>query len=151
MITVERFSGEREEWSREAEPALVECEEPVWLPELVLLAPMPLEPDLSASVPGVTAARGLVTGGCSVLEPELPCEEEEVMAVTSASRPSLTTLTLSTSGLRCLKSFSVSCSGLRCRITPVRPLLRGWDTGPGALDWLRLRVSNVTTRVMLGL
>ena len=68
----------------------------------------------------------MVTGTRRVLEPELPWDEEEVMAVTSASRPSLTTLTLSQSGLRGLRSpVSGSASGLRCLNTPGLELFRG--------------------------
>ena len=75
---------------------------------------MPLEEDLSTSggdeavvfdagaSPDISASGEPFTG-CNVLLPELPGDEEEVMAVTSASRPSLTTLTESMS-LRCRKS-----------------------------------------------
>ena len=87
VITAERFSGERELWWSEAEPAEVEWEELVRL-EVFLLA-IPLDSDLSSV---------LVSPGWRVLEPLEPGEEDEVMAVTSASSPSLTTLTASVSG-----------------------------------------------------
>ena len=90
VITAERFSGERELWWSEAEPAEVEWEELVRL-EVFLLA-IPLDSDLSS------LSSVFLSPGWRVLEPLEPGEEEEVMAVTSASaRPSLTTLTVSTS------------------------------------------------------
>ena len=106
VITVERFSGEREFWWSEAEPAEVEWEELVRL-EVFLLA-IPLDSDLSSR-------SSVLVSGWSVLEPLEPGEEDEVMAVTSASSPSLTTLTESTS----LSSFlCLSTPGL-----PPPPLL----------------------------
>lgn len=65
---------------------------------------MPLEDDRSMS-DGLIKVWDLMIGW-RVFDPELPGEEEEVMAVTSASRPSLTTLTLSMSVRFCLKSVT---------------------------------------------
>ena len=44
--------------------------------------------------------------GCRVLLPLLPGEEDEVIAVTSASKPSLTTLTASRTGMNSLSSLT---------------------------------------------
>ena len=60
---------------------------------------IPLDEERSASEgePVVFCGERLDLPGCRVLLPLLPGEDDDVIAVTSASRPSLTTLTASTS------------------------------------------------------
>jgi len=148
-----REAGERDAW-----PPEVECEEEVWFWEVFLLA-IPLEDERSGSEGEEPVFWGerLDFPGCRVLLPLLPGEEDEVMAVTSASRPSLTTLTASTSIRRPssssrspLVSFRLSCLSSLLLLPPSRffktPCLGPrLACGAALRPWLRLRVSTPTT------
>ena len=149
----------REAGDKEACPPEVECEEEVWFWEVFLLA-IPLEDERSGSEgeePVFWLGERFDFPGCKVLLPLLPGEEDEVMAVTSASRPSLTTLTASTSIRRPssssrspLLSFRLSCLSSLLLLPASRffntpclgPLL---VCGTAPRPWLRLRVSTPTT------
>ena len=121
---------------------------------------IPLEEERSGSEgePMVFIVVRVGLPGCKVLLPLLPGEEDDVMAVTSASRPSLTTLTASTSVRRPSSSstsplLSFRLSGRRsllllppdslCFSTPCLGPRLLW--GAGTRPVLRLRVSTPTT------